>query len=232
MPQYLAEINGDKFTLPQDEARHLKVARLRAGNEIQIFDGKGRKFLAELATINDKTASGNIIKEIPFHTPKRIVNLYFSAISRPATEDLLDKCAQAGAACFCPVLSRRSEADLLKKWETKTARWQSIILAACKQCGNPQIPQIRAPLPFGEAVKMAANATALVCYEDEHKTNILDALAQITAPQISIFTGPEGGYAEDEIKTAIAAGIKPVSLGQNILRAETAAATAVWAAMQ
>lgn len=232
MPQYLAEISGDEFTLPQDEARHLKVARLRAGGEIKIFDGKGRKFLATLAAADDRTAAGRIIKEIPVAAPKRVIHLYFSAIARPAAEDLLDKSTQAGAACFHPVISQRSDADLLKKWDTKLARWQSILLAACKQCENPQIPQIRAPLTFGEAIKIASNAPAFICYEDERKTNILDALAKITATEIGIFTGPEGGYAEEEIKTAVAAGIKPVSLGQNILRAETAAAAAVWAAMQ
>ncbi|MDR1123888.1 MAG: 16S rRNA (uracil(1498)-N(3))-methyltransferase [Elusimicrobiota bacterium] len=232
MPQYLADINGDKFTLSQDETRHIKVARLRAGDEIKIFDGRGRKFLAALGDISAKSAVGALIKELPVPAPRRAVMLYFSAISRPATEDLLDKCTQAGAFAFRPVVSARSDADLLKKWDTKLARWQSILLAACKQCENPKIPQICAPLTFAEAIKTAAAAPALICYEDEHKTNILDALAGCAAAEISIFTGPEGGYTPEEIKAAVAAGIKPVSLGRNILRAETAAAAAVWAAMQ
>jgi 16S rRNA (uracil1498-N3)-methyltransferase len=62
--------------------------------------------------------------------------------------------------------------------------------------------------------------------------NILDALAASAATEVGIFTGPEGGYAREEINAAVAAGIRPVSLGRNILRAETAAAAAVWAAMQ
>ena len=232
MPQYLAEISGDKFTLPRDEVRHIKVARLRAGCEIQIFDGKGRKFLAALTIVNVKTAAGDIIKEIPVCAPRRVIHLYFSAIARPATEDLLDKCTQAGVSAFHPVISQRSDADLLKKWDAKLARWQSILLAACKQCENPKIPQIYAPLTFTEAIKTVATAQAFICYEDEKKTNILDALAGNTTTEVGIFTGPEGGYSQEEIKAAVAAGIKPLSLGKNILRAETAATAAVWAAMQ
>ena len=223
MPQYLAQINGNNFALSKDEARHLKVARLRAGDEIKIFDGKGNKFLALLK----EAEGGIIIKPIPAITPKRQIHLYFSAISRPAAEDLLDKCTQAGVYAFHPVISARSDAELLKKWGTKSERWQSILLAACKQCETPFLPQIHAPVPFKNAVETAG--TAIICYESEQKTSLLQAVKGDT---LSIFIGPEGGYTGDEIKLARAAGIIPVTLGPNILRAETAALAACWAALQ
>ena len=227
MPQYLAEIKGNTFSLSKDEARHLKVARLRAGDKIKIFDGLGNKYLGELKEADDKSASGNIINPIPAAAPKRQIHLYFSAISRPATEDLLDKCTQAGVYAFHPVISARSDAELLKKWDTKLERWQSILLAACKQCETPLLPQIHAPVPFENAVEVAGQA--IICYEAEQKISILQAVKGDT---LSIFIGPEGGYTEDEIKLAQAAGIISVSLGPNILRAETAALAACWAALQ
>jgi len=226
MPQYLAEIKGNAFTLPPEEARHLKVARIRAGEQIKIFDGKGNKFLGVL----EKEAGGAVIKPLPAALPKRQIHLYFSAISRPATEDLLDKCTQAGVYAFHPVISARSDGELLKKWETKKERWQSILLSACKQCETPLLPQIHPPIPFENAIETAS--PAIICYEAEQKTPILRALQNIETETLSIFIGPEGGYAEDEIKLAQSAGLIPVTLGQNILRAETAALAACWAALQ
>ncbi len=222
MPQYLAEISGNNFTLSKEEAHHLKVARCSAGQEIKIFDGCGKKYLARLTS----TQSGEIIKQIPSRELKRNITLYFSAISRPATEELLDLCTQAGASVFCPVFSKFCDANLLKKWGTKQERWGQIVLAAAKQCEIGKIPQILPPLNFGDAIKNL-NTPALICYEEEQKTPLT---AQIPdGKDVAIFIGPEGGYTEEEIKLAKDYGIKPVTLGSNILRAQTAATCAVWA---
>lgn len=227
MPQYLAEIKNDRFTLPADEARHIKVARLRAGGEIKIFDGLGNKFLGRL----DGDSGGVILQKIPAPAPGRKIHLFFSAIARPAAEDLLDKCTQAGVFAFHPLISERSERDLLKKWESKKERWQSILLAACKQCEQPLLPQIFDPVDFKAALAAAAAMPALACYEGERQENILDALAKLPGGELAIFIGPEGGYSAQEAQTFASAKIPTVSLGANILRAQTAATVAVWAAV-
>ena len=231
MPQYLANILNDTFTMDKDEARHLKVARLHIGQEIKIFDGKGSKYLAKLQTLCDKSASGIILNVIPAKQLKRTITLYFSAVARSAAEDIIDKCTQAGVSIFVPVFSEYSDKDLLKKWQTKHERWQQIALAACKQCENPSLPQIMPPLSFQDAVKNL-KSPAFICYEDEQKTSLLDCLSKIKQNSLAIFIGPEGGYTPKEISLAKQYGIIPVTLGRNILRAETAAAVACWAAQQ
>ncbi len=222
MPQYLADINGNNFTLSKEEAHHLKVARYTTGQEIKIFDGCGNKYLARLTSAQ----GGEIIKTIPSRPIKRNITLYFSAISRPATEDLLDLCTQAGASTFCPVFSKFCDQTLLKKWDTKKERWQQLVLASAKQCEIAKIPQILPPLTFEDALKNL-KTPALICYEDEQKTHITEQIT--TGKNIAIFIGPEGGYAEKEITLAKSFGVKPVTLGANILRAQTAAVCAVWA---
>jgi len=222
MPQYLADINGNNFTLSKEEAHHLKVARYTIGQEIKIFDGYGKKYLARLTSAQ----GGKIIKQIPNRPLKRNITLYFSAISRPATEELLDLCTQAGASTFCPVFSKFCDQTLLKKWDTKKERWQQLVLASAKQCEIAKIPQILPPLNFEQAIKNL-KIPAIICYEDEQKTSITEQIP--TDKNIAIFIGPEGGYAQEEIALAKNNGVKPVSLGANILRAQTAAACAVWA---
>ena len=222
MPQYLAEINGQNFTLSKEEAHHLKVARYTVGQEIKIFDGCGKKYLARLTSMQ----GGEIINQIPSRALKRNITLYFSAISRPATEELLDLCTQAGASTFCPVFSKFCDQTLLKKWDTKKERWGQIVLASAKQCEIAKIPQILPPLTFNDAIKNL-KTPALICYEDEQKAHITEQIP--TGKDIAIFIGPEGGYAKEEIIFAKNNGIKPVTLGANILRAQTAATCAVWA---
>ncbi len=217
--------------MDKEEAHHLKVARLHIGAEIKIFDGKGSKFLARITALSDKSACGEILKALPAPMLKRDITLYFSAVARAAAEDIIDKCTQIGVSRFVPVLSKYSEKDLLKKWDTKHFRWHQLALAACKQCENPSIPLIGKPLPFEEAVNTLSNP-GIICYEDENKTSLLDHLQTIEAKTLAIFIGPEGGYDQAEIAFAKQKGIVPVTLGQNILRAETAAAAACWAALQ
>jgi 16S rRNA (uracil1498-N3)-methyltransferase len=231
MPQYLADINEGNFILSQDETRHLKTARARCGDEIKIFDGRGLKYSAKIGTITDKITSGKIIRTIPYTEPKRKVHLYFSAVSRAATEDLLDKCTQVGVFAFHPVISARSDRDLLKKWETKKDRWHNILISACKQCETPRVPQIFEPVDFSAAAQ--TNIPAIICYENERKTNILSVVNKLqNAAVLAVFIGPEGGYTQEEIKLAISRDITPLALGDNILRAETAATIACWAAMR
>ncbi|MDR0953401.1 MAG: 16S rRNA (uracil(1498)-N(3))-methyltransferase [Elusimicrobiota bacterium] len=231
MPQYLAEIKGNTFALSKEEARHLHVARFHTGDEIKIFDGFGSKYLAKLQTLTDKTAAGEIIAPIPYMPPKREIVLCFSAISRPATEDLLDKCTQIGVYAFQPVISRRSDAELLKKWDTKLERWHNILVSACKQCETPKIPLILNPVSFEEALQSIM--PAIICYEGETTTSIQSALQTVEkAKTLGLFIGPEGGYTDEEIQLALKYKVKAVSLGGNILRAETAATVASWAALQ
>ncbi len=222
MPQYLAAINGNNFTLSKGEAHHLKVARYNINQEIKIFDGLGKQYLARLTSAQ----GGEIIKQIPSRILKKHITLYFSAISRPATEELLDLCTQAGASTFCPVFSKFCDVNLLKKCDTKKERWEQIVLASAKQCEIAKIPQILPPLTFENAIKNL-KIPALICYEDEQKIHLTEQIP--AGKELAIFIGPEGGYAKEEIEFAKSCGVQPVTLGANILRAHTAAACAVWA---
>ena len=93
------------------------------------------------------------------------------------------------------------------------------------------MPIIEKPLSFEEAIN-TLSAPAIICYEDESKISLLERLPTIKTNSLAVFIGPEGGYDPAEIAFAKQKGVIPVTLGQNILRAETAAAAACWAALQ
>ena len=229
--QFIAKVNNNTWVLDQEEARHLKVVRFKVGDTINLFDGKGGLWLGKIETLTDKSASGRVLKTLKPFTPKRKITLCFSVISRPATEELLNLCTQAGVFAIKPVLSKRCEKDLIKKWQTKQERWEQIILSAAKQCGTPYLPTLLEPQNFADAIR-ETKEPALICYEDEHTLPLLSAVQKLNAEELTIFIGPEGGYEISEIELARKNNILSVSLGDFILRAQSAAFAAVWGAMQ
>ena len=229
--QFIAKVNNNTWVLDQEEARHLKVVRFKVGDTINLFDGKGGLWLGKIETLTDKAASGSILKTLKPFTPKRKITLCFSVISRPATEEILNLCTQAGVYAIKPIISKRCEKDLIKKWQTKQERWEQIILSAAKQCGTPYLPTLLEPQNFADAVK-ETKAPAIICYEDEHTLPFLQEIQKLNPKNLTIFIGPEGGYEPEEIALAKQNKIISVSLGNFILRAQSAAFAAVWGAMQ
>ena len=128
----------------------------------------------------------------------------------------------AGVMSFQPVYTMRSEYDLLKKWEQKAERWNQIILSACKQCSRAQVPELKQPLSFIQCASRP-ETPSLLAYEAEEGHTLAWGLEKLEHPkQLSIYIGPAGGWADEEVVIGAQYGILPVTLGPHILRAETA----------
>ena len=114
-----------------------------------------------------------------------------------------------------------------KKLQSKVSRWEKIMLEAAQQCGRNQLPTLVVGETLSQVLAIEANALKLVAYENEDGHTIKSALQSVhtnqTITDILICVGPEGGYQEKEINAIIESGGKSVSLGDTILRAETAA---------
>ncbi|WP_428898477.1 16S rRNA (uracil1498-N3)-methyltransferase [Parelusimicrobium proximum] len=226
MPQFLAEISESRFIIEGDEAKHLSsVMRAKAGDEIKVFDGKGRKFKAVIEVSDKKEVSGVISGEIKHALPDYKIILCFAPVSKGAVEEIIDKCTQLGVTSFRPVITELTEHDIVKKWDSKKERWHQIALSAAKQCECPFIPVIEEPVKFAEAVKIYKNK--LIAYEKEGTVSLFTELKKLEqGSEVAIFTGPVGGFKEGEIAYAETHGAKTVTLGKNIMRAETAAIAA------
>lgn len=224
MPQYLAKITDGVFELGAEETRHaVSVMRAKKGDIIKIFDGSGRKYEAALDAVA-KTAAGRIIKELPVKKSKYNLTLCFAPTARTAVEDMLDQCTQAGVCAFRPVITKYTENDITKKWEQKKERWAQIVLAAAKQCETAFLPQIHDPVDFDYALNNFS--PALLAYEKENALALPDALKSIPGGNLFIFIGPVGGFTQEEAAIAAQKGARAVTLGPNIMRAETAALAA------
>lgn len=222
MSQYFADIKETEFFLMDAEAHHASaVARHQEGDEILVFDGTGRQYTARIDRIQKKFVRGTLLKPRVVRRPPLELELCFSPNSRTGLEDVLDKCTQLGVAAFRPVLTERGEYDVLKKWDGKNDRWRQIMISACKQCDTPFIPAILPPVKFPQA--LAQEVPSLIAYEAEETHTLSWGLEKLGSPKrLRVFVGPAGGWTDEEIVIAAQYNVLPVTLGVNILRAETA----------
>jgi len=213
-------------TLTADEARHLReVLRLKVGDEVQVFDGEGREFRAVVAQARREFAELELRDETESPKPESPLKLTLAvALLKGEKFDLVvQKGTELGVNKFVPVVTRyadirlRDEGDATKR----VTRWQRIALEAAKQCGRSVVPEITAPAEFASVI--SENLCLMFSERGGQALN-----TDLKADNLTAIIGSEGGWSDEELDQARAAGVSLITLGGRILRAETAAiATAV-----
>ncbi len=222
MPQYFADIKQTEFFLNDAEAHHAcAVARHKEGDVIRVFDGTGKQFMGRIDKVQKKFVRGTLLEPCVVRRVALNLTLAFVPNSRTGLEEVLDKGTQLGVSAFLPIVSARSEYDVLKKYDGKNDRWHQIMLSACKQCDTPFIPHILPPVTFEQA--LLQSGPALLAYEAEQTHTLAWGVEQLKNPtSVRVYVGPAGGWTKEEVDLAVSRGVLPVTLGVNILRAETA----------
>lgn len=228
---------GQELALPREVAHQVsRVLRLRAGATIVLLDGSGAEFSVHLTGLAAGQATGRVVasrrNEIE---PGLAITLYTVPLKGDRYAHTLQKATEIGVAAIVPLLTARTVAGVEAGGGArgKLDRWQRIVREAAEQSGRGIVPPVRAPLDFAAACRAAAAAgPVLIPWEEERERGLRAALADLGAvPALSLFIGPEGGFAPEEIAAARAHGLITVTLGPRILRADTAAAVALTLAL-
>ena len=227
------EAGSGSITLGSDDSRYIsQVLRMRPGEQLKVVLKDGIEALCEVDTL-DKNAVTLKVIETRENTSEPPVNitLYQSVSKGERMELTIQKCVELGVTKIVPVFSLRCvvRPDEPKKQKSKVERWQKIALEAARQSGRGIIPEVTEPKLFAQAVKdaKASADVVLLPWEEERAVTLKQALAHIekqTLHEIAVFIGPEGGYDESEAQTARDEGAIPVTIGERILRTETAGA--------
>ncbi len=225
-------LHTDPVILPPETSHQVSsVLHLKEGQSIALLDNAGSEYITELVTVGNKVVLGRVAEIWPsLSEPSTGITLYLALTQREKFEWALQKCCEAGASSFVPVISSRSLVQTITEGRTKLERWQKILQEAAEQSGRGRIPALLEPQRYGQALAHARqNSTvSLVAWEKEEKNSVKQTLEKIKpGSSISVFIGPEGGFSEDEIDLACQVGAIPVSLGPRILRMETAAVVMV-----
>lgn len=209
-----------------DEVKHIrKVLRLKAGDEIIVFDGLGKEFEGAIV---EEGLSSVVIKIQNIFSSKRDspleVTLAQSLLKGEKMDYLIQKATELGVKEIIPFFSSRSVPLLEKSKKLKRHhRWERIAIEASKQCGRGVVPKIESLQDYSDMLQTASPDTLrLILWEKEgiKLKEILERLKE--KKKIFFIIGPEGGFSQLEVDEAKKTGFIPVTLGRRILRAETA----------
>lgn len=210
---------------PTDEERHYlqTVLRLKAGDALEVFDGRGGRYPARLLE-DGALALGERIE-----SPARAPLVLAQGLAKGDKLDLVvEKATELGATALWPFSSERAVVQLTaEKAKTRVERWRRIAASAARQCGRADIPDIAEVVDFASAITRARSEGLLpvVLYERERDVRLRELLQ--TGEGLALFAGPEGGFSEAEIARACGLGARVATLGERILRTETVALAAL-----
>ncbi len=225
-----SDVQDELLTITGPEVNHIRnVMRLKPGEEISVSiggDGKEYRYGIESYTEDSVLCRLRFVKDKEVELPVKV--LLFQGLPKADKMDLIvQKAVELGAAEIIPVSMEHCVVKLdAGKAAKKTARWQTIAESAASQSRRSIIPRVLAPMSMKEAVEYAKEQTEVrvIPYElQEDDGSVKQYLESLKEGQsVSIFIGPEGGFAPGEVELAKEAGIRPISLGRRILRTETA----------
>lgn len=228
------EMQPSFLVLTGENAAHAKVLRLKNGEEVLVCDGEGNECVC---TVSDVSAGqiSLVVKsrQASASEPAVKVSIYMAFPKADKLEHVIQKATELGAYEIVAFPSARciSKPDA-KSLQKKLERWQKIAASAAEQSGRGRIPQVLTADSYQEALARAAQADkAILFYENERATTLRMALEENTFQSISLLTGPEGGLEPVEVEKAKDAGLEICTLGNRILRCETAPLCALSAVM-
>ena len=203
--------------MPEGEARHvLKVLRGRDGDVFEIADAERRLFLAELR----EGGQARVLEALQTQEDGEIGLTLYQAIPKGGRMDfLVAKAAEIGATRIVPLVTERG---IVRPREGKVERWRRVAKAAARQSLHVGLPEVAEPVDLPGAIWEAGENGVLL-----HNSPELEALECVISSPAALFIGPEGGWSEEELRTAGEAGLAPAQLGPYRLRSETAGMVAV-----
>ena len=208
---------GGALELPEGEADHvLKVLRGRERDLVEVVDGAGRLFVAELRG----GRRADVVEELVLAGAEDVEISLYQAIPKGGRMDLVvEKATEVGVSTIVPVVAERG---VVNPREGKIGRWRRVVEAAARQSLRLRVPEVREPVPFERAVREVGKAGVLL-----HNAPGLDVVEAVVGSPAGLFVGPEGGWGAGELRLAEEVGLTFAQLGPYRLRSETAGVVAV-----
>ena len=220
------------FALPEAESRHAaQVLRVRAGDEVQVLDGAGRRYDCFVDTVEKRQVWLSWERESFVPPPPVTVEICPAVAKGKAMELIIQKAVELGASKICPVVCEHSVAHYDEdRAGDKADKWRLTAIEALKQCGREWLPVVSAPQVFADCLPVGDEAGALNlvaalqpgagCIGQSFSTYMK---AHGGLPRVvRLWVGPEGDFSPREYHSLTGQGVRPVTLGTHVLRCETA----------
>ena len=225
---------GGTAIMTGKDAEHARVLRIRPGEDIIICDGKGTDYKCRVTIADKQQVEAEVIEVVPCKAEPSVAVSVLCGLPKGSdkTDYIIQKCVEAGASeiFFFPSDHCVARPENIEK---KQERWQRISEEAAKQSGRGIIPQVGWLSDYASALDLAVHKDlGLFLYETGEREGLDTVLnAHTGIHSAALITGPEGGFAAFEADLARMAGLHICSMGERILRCETAPVVAVTAVM-
>ena len=221
---YAPDISGNSYTLDENESKHcIRVLRMGKGTPVSLIDGKGNLYEGKIELPDSKKCVISITHSLK-EFEKRDYYLHI-AISPLKNADrfewFVEKCVEIGINEITPLICRNTE-----KTGIKPDRLNNLIISAMKQSLKATRPVLNEPCLFSDFVRGPLKGSLMIasCSDTFERSKISEVYSK--GEYATILIGPEGDFSDEEIKTAISSGFKPIHLGKSRLRTETAGVAA------
>ncbi len=221
-----SKIQGNNIFIYGEDIKHISVLRMKKNEKLIVCDRQNVDYNCIIKNVTKEFVEVEIIEQIVNDTePKIKITLYQSLPKLDKMEFIIQKCVEVGVNKIIPIITERTIVKIEdnKKSEKKIERFNKISEVAAKQSMRGKIPEILDIISYKEALEQTKLLDlALIAYENEKLNSLRSLIQNFSGNSIGIFIGPEGGFTEKEISMAKEYNIKSISLGNRILRTETA----------
>ena len=222
--------------LTSELAHHLRVRRIPVGETFPIFDGNGQVAKAHLLSFTGK--AGQIqLSEIQTDTHREspyAITLAQGLAGGDKMDWIVEKAIETGAKQIAPLQCERSVLKLTRSSDIERAQkrvlhWQSIVQAACEQCDRTVFAMVEPIQTFENYLKIPKKDQLKLLLSPDASKSLFTVLLENKPQDVVLMIGPEGGHSPEEEAQAQAVGYELVSLGERVLRTETAGIVAITA---
>jgi 16S rRNA (uracil1498-N3)-methyltransferase len=220
---------GEPCVLPHDVTRHaLRALRLRQGDMLTLFNGHGGEYAAQLVRAREPAAEAQVVRFDPREAELPWPIAVAQGLSSGDRMDwTIEKAIELGATAIAPLAMARSVTRLAaERAASRRQHWQALAVSASEQCGRNRIAAVEPVLPLVDWLATLSEATMRIVLSPVG-ASVSTFRPPPVGRRVVLLTGPEGGFADDELLAADAAGFRALSLGPRILRTETAAPVAI-----
>jgi 16S rRNA (uracil1498-N3)-methyltransferase len=220
--------------LPPEEAGHLlRVLRLGAGAHVQVFDGRGHEYLARVeSTARQQVLVTPLEPVSPAAEPSVPLTLAQALLKGDRMDGVVRDAAMLGVVAVRPIVSGRTEVPAAhRRRPGRAGRWERVAIASVKQCGRAVVPEVSAPVALDEYLAAEAAVCRIVLVEPRASLVLPQAFETRghgpKPPSAALLIGPEGGWADGELRAAVEHGFRPLTLGPRTLRADAMPVAAI-----
>ena len=220
------KISGDTFNITDvEQIHHIRdVLRLKPGDEVSLFDSEGNEYVGTVVVLGQKQVALDILSRKEATPRKCKVSFACAVPKKSLMDDIVDKLTQLGVDVIIPLETERVIVRLEENRQSRLERWRKIARGAAEQSHRNIIPSIPGILDFKTALNQSKGSDLkLIPTLGGARKTLKEAVAGHPATEIFVLIGPEGDFTPREVEQAVNAGFIPISLGDSILRAETAA---------